>query len=459
MKTSKKNILKIALAFVLVLSVVFAAVACTNNENEVTNADLEAALDEINAKLQSMDDGTTQDYTDIAAQLQAISASLSDADADLVAYYNALVANLNALSEAINPTAEVYEYSEECYAKLQYIDNALRDRDCINGADFKIAQKWIAWTLMQAGYAEEDITYQDVTMTKYYNKDLNLKQVITAGSYTTDGKYYARSGRSYVEVAEADMVEGGTYYVKASIVTPNIVVKKQGKSDKQIIVGAHYDGTGTGDNGSGIALTLTTAEKLANIETEYTIVFVFFTAEEYGCYGSTQYADSMSDEEIDNTLYMINIDSIVCGDYAYLYGGVQQDDLTVTDAEAYYNAVAVAESLGLSFKTNPWTVENPAPGYDEPDYVSPSTGDWSDHVGFKNVGIKYLYLEATNWEIPGPYYEYDGYGETYIIGMLMNTENDYLEYIEKYFPGRPLEHFKTFSALLYALVTQSDVNF
>ena len=113
----------------------------------------------------------------------------------------------------------------------------------------------------------------------------------------------------------------------------------------------HYDGTGTGDNGSGVALGLTTAEKFFDVETQFTIKFVFFTAEEYGLYGSTAYAESMTDEEKANTLYMINIDSIVCGDYCYIYGGVQDNaNKTVTKTEAYDNASAVAKSLGLEFK-------------------------------------------------------------------------------------------------------------
>lgn len=157
---------------------------------------------------------------------------------------------------------------------------------------------------------------------------------------------------------------------------------------------------------------------------------------------------------------MINLDSLVCGDYCYLYGGVQNDATkTVTDTEAFDNAMEVAKSLGLEFKNNPWTYDKPAPGYDVPAHASPSTGDWSDHLGFKNKGIKYVYFEATNWEITGPYEEYDGYGETYLIGMLMNTENDYLEFIEKYFPGRIQHHITQFSALLNALVTQTNVNF
>lgn len=342
-------------------------------------------------------------------------------------------------------------YGDECYEKLKYIDSVLRDRDCIDGENFALAQRWINWNLMEAGYKESDIVYQPVTYTRYVQEtalpSLN-------GTYElADENHYTRQGRSYVADDEGA-------YVKANLTTDNIIIKKQGKSDKQIIVGAHYDGTGTGDNGSGVALALTTAQKLYSVNTQYTIVFVFFTAEEIGCYGSTAYANAMTDEEIENTLYMINMDSLVCGDYTYLYGGVQDNEnKTVTDTEAYYNAVAVAESLGLEFKSNPWTWDNMSPtdiahGNENPSYAFPSTGDWSDHVGFKAKGIQYVYFEATNWEIP----DYTGYGETYLIGMLMNTENDYLEYIEKYFPGRPLHHLNKFSALLYALVTQVSVN-
>lgn len=344
------------------------------------------------------------------------------------------------------------DYAAESYEKVKYIDKVIKDRDCFHGEKFKLAQKWIMWNLIEAGYPEEDIILQDFTVTRYVDKTKDLQAEFCATkSYETDGKTYNKNGRNYVE-AEGD---GGTH-LKVIATTSNIIIKKKGNSEKQIIVGAHYDGDGTGDNGSGVALALTTAQHLINVETEYTIVFVFFSAEEYGCYGSTYYADNMTDKEVGDTLYMINIDSLICGDYCYLYGGTQDDEnKIVTDTEAFDNAMSVAEKLGLKFKKNPWTFDSPAPGDDEVAYASPSTGDWSDHVGFKERGIKYLYFEATNWEIP----DYTGYGETYLIGMLMNTKNDYLEFIETYFPGRPMKHLKQFSALLNGLLTQSNVNF
>lgn len=360
---------------------------------------------------------------------------------------------LNELKEQLGQAqdkTEETDYVQQCYNKVKYIDENISDRDCVAGEQFLYAQDWIKSTLADAGYS--DISTQEVSFTRY----LSLKTLDNAVSdYTTDGKYYKREGRNYVEVEKAEAT-----YAHATVTSDNIIVKKQGKSDKQIIVGTHYDGDGTGDNGSGISLALTMAEKFADIEVPNTVVFVFFTAEEYGCFGSTAYANAMTDEEVANTLYMINMDSLICGDYCYLYGGVQDDEnKTVTQTAAFDNAMAVAKSLGLEFKSNPWTYANPAPGYDTPDYASPSTGDWSDHVGFKNRGIMYVYFEATNWEIPGPYEEYDGYGETYLVGMLMNTENDYLEYIETYFPGRPQKHLYNFFTLLNALLVQPNVNF
>ena len=369
---------------------------------------------------------------------------------------DAIKAQLAQLEAKVDQLKAGKEIAETSYEKVKYIDANLSDRDCYHGENFKATQKWIKDLAHGAGYADSAITTQDVTTSAYAKKDEAEEAFSAAKSYTTDGKFYNRENRKYVEAEDGE-------YIKAAVVTENIIITKPGKSQKQIIVGAHYDGDGTGDNGSGIALALTTAERLVNVDTAYTVKFVFFTAEEYGCYGSTAYANAMSDEEVANTLYMINMDSLVCGDYCYIYGGVQnQEQKIVTQTEAYENAMSIANSLGLNFRSNPWTWENPEPDPENggvPKYASPSTGDWSDHRGFKNRGIKYIYMEATNWEIPGPYGEYDGYGETILVGMLMNTENDYLEYIEKYFPGRIQHHLSQFAPLLYALVTQTDVKF
>lgn len=406
-----KKFITLIMAMVLCLISVFGVTACNDDDKtqKKLNA-LEQGLSEINQKLEEM----KEDYEEQISEISPLGA--------------------------------------ESYKKLKYIDKNLSDRDCFAGENFNEVQNYIKSNLLTAGYAESEITMQEVPVTTY-KKTAQLEQSLSAvKSYTTDGKTYAKNGRKYTEDALGE-------YSKVTAITENIVVTKQGVSDKQIIVGMHYDGTGSGDNGSGIALGLTTAQHFKNVKTQFTVKFVFFTAEEYGCYGSSYYANNMTDTEVNNTLYMINMDSLVCGDYCYLYGGVQDNEnKTVSKTEAYDNAMILAESLGLSFKSNPWTWSNLAPdNYDDtyPDYASPSTGDWSDHVGFKNKGITYLYFEATNWEIP----DYTGYGESLLTGMLMNTQNDYLDYIETYYPGRPLAHLTKFATLLNALLLQKKWNY
>ncbi|MBP5177346.1 MAG: M28 family peptidase, partial [Clostridia bacterium] len=389
---------------------------------------------------------SANDFADVMETIEGF-------DADQLAALNQKIAELSSEGDPAAP-ALAFDYGDECYEKIKYIDKVLHDRDCYTGANSKLTQKWILWNLFEAGYTAEEAYAAPFTLTNYYvETELKTKLSAVQSYALADENHYKRSGRNYV------VDEEGTY-VKVNVTMNNIVAVKKGQTDEQIIVGMHFDGDGTGDNGSGVSLGLTTAQHIHDVETYYTIVFVFFNAEEYGCYGSTAYANAMTDEEVAKTKYMINMDSLVCGDYCNLYGGVQDDkNKTVNGTEAYENAMNVAATLGIEFKTNPWTYDHPAPGYDAPDYASPSTGDWSDHKGFKNRGIKYVYFEATNWEIPGPYYEYDGYGETYLIGMLMNTSNDYLEYIETYFPGRIQSHISKFSALLNALLVQSELDF
>ena len=263
----------------------------------------------------------------------------------------------------------------------------------------------------------------------------------------------------------------------------NIVLTVPGKdTGKQVLACAHYDGDGCGDNGSGTALLLANAVGLAGKTPAQTVKYVFFDCEEEGMLGAAAYAKSMSSKEIAMTEYMVNIDSIAFGDYCNIYGGVQNDKKKkVTETGAYDLAMKKAEALGIktygteqlngyykknktgpqieyfALYTNPWTYENPAPK--NGDYASPATGDWGDHVPFTEIGIKYVYMEATNWYAKGDGGEdaYTGYFETAnrklgYDGMFMNTDADTLKNLEKYFPGRAQAHFEVFSPLLSSLI-------
>jgi alkaline phosphatase isozyme conversion protein len=243
-------------------------------------------------------------------------------------------------------------------------------------------------------------------------------------------------------------VEPFTYEDEAGISnnSNNIVAVKTGDSDKTVIIGAHYDsiteGDGVDDNGSGVAVQLEAAKVLKDMKTPQTLKFVFFGAEEVGLFGSSYHVNKMTPDDISNTLLMINFDSLVAGDNAHVYGDA--------DAKGKYRdrVLEIAIEKGLTLVTQPG---------DNPEYPAGTTGDWSDHVAFKEVGIPHIYFESTNWTLGAK----DGYtqvDETLgLNGEIWHTEFDNVDYIEANFPGRIAERLATFSNVTETLL-QEDLS-
>ncbi|MCQ2467790.1 MAG: M28 family peptidase [Clostridia bacterium] len=261
----------------------------------------------------------------------------------------------------------------------------------------------------------------------------------------------------------------------------NIVLTVEGKDhSKELIVGAHYDGDGVGDNGSGLALLLATAVDLEGTELPYDVKYVFFDGEEEGMLGSSEFARGLSKEECAKVIYMVNIDSIAFGDYCCVYGGETKGNGEVEGTWAYELTCEKAKALGFevygpddldgyykehhtgpeiktgAIYTSPWTKKNPAPAEFFRAF-SPSTIPASDHVPFLDQGIDYVYFEATNWFAGKGVYAYSGYYETYDMslgedGMFMNTSHDTLDNLNGLFPGRMREHFEVYCPLLELII-------
>ncbi|WP_136799480.1 M20/M25/M40 family metallo-hydrolase [Desulfosediminicola ganghwensis] len=223
-----------------------------------------------------------------------------------------------------------------------------------------------------------------------------------------------------VEVQPFTYERGGETYESA-----NIVATREGKFDQAVILGAHYDSvsericdtgeisTGAGDNASGVGVMLEVAETLTEYKTLGTIRFIAFGGEEMGLHGSQYYANQMTEEEIENTAAMINLDSVSSGDYFYVYSGVDDNPGWVRDL-----ALSIGNRIGYDLRTSP--------GSDYFEYGT--TGDWSDHVPFRLLGIPIAYFEWMNWDI-----EPDGGVETEEFGWIMHTCRDNIDYasIEK----------------------------
>ena len=93
----------------------------------------------------------------------------------------------------------------------------------------------------------------------------------------------------------------------------NLVVRKKGKSEETIVVGAHYDkteeGCGAIDNWTGITVVAHLYKTLRSVETEKSYVFVAFDQEEVGLLGSDAMAKAIPKENRERYCAMVNFDS------------------------------------------------------------------------------------------------------------------------------------------------------
>ncbi len=232
-------------------------------------------------------------------------------------------------------------------------------------------------------------------------------------------------------------VDDGTEYTSM-----NVTATKPGLSSQQIIVGAHYDsvdvGVGADDNASGVGVMLEVAERIANMNTPYTIVFIAFGSEENDLDGSYHYAELMSPTETQNTIAYVNLDSLAAGDITYVYSDEGED--------------AFLRDWALG-----WASENDIPLQTIPNVDLEADGDYvADYGAFKDKGIPFIYFEAANWNLGDQdgYTQVDPqYGDE---GCIWHTKYDDLEYLDATFPGRVDEHMRIFVPALYAVCTEYE---
>lgn len=293
---------------------------------------------------------------------------------------------------------QVGNYGEYAYDTLKYIDKNLRERKAGSEQELKAAN-YIKEKLESAGYK---VTVQPFEFTTKKGEKLKSQ---------------------------------------------NIIVTKQGDSDKEVIVGAHYDSvstSGVDDNGSGTVVNLETAIRMINVKTPYTIKFVFFGAEEVGLKGSKAYVDAMTQDEKDNLVYMVNMDSMLAGTYSYVYSGnYNETTKKVENAWPVYQAMEIAKDLNLDIRLNDTKLNY--------DYPSPSTGNWSDHASFRDFA-PYIYFEAANWELPDdpakPEEGSSGAYETESGEVMHNPQRDDLTFIEKEWGDHGKDTIKKYCTLL-----------
>jgi hypothetical protein len=117
----------------------------------------------------------------------------------------------------------------------------------------------------------------------------------------------------YISYGYTDIQED--QFFASGVSTKNLVVTKTGTvyPNTFVIIDAHYDtknGPGANDNGSGTVILLELARLLQSVETEYSIKFIHFSAEEDGLLGSINYVnDDVTNTNMDIKV-VFNIDEV-----------------------------------------------------------------------------------------------------------------------------------------------------
>lgn len=224
-------------------------------------------------------------------------------------------------------------------------------------------------------------------------------------------------------------------------ISRNIIAEKEGSHPDTVIIGAHYDSTddgdGADDNGSGTAILLELAERMAEINTTYSITFIAFGSEENSLDGSRSYVEELGLKERNFLIGFINLDGIIAGNNLYLYGD--------PDSTLYELMDNAPEKSDFIFLSTDYLVEEDG-----------SLCDCGDFSSFQNAGIPIIFIESAD------YTEENGEGWTQVDpefgddGIIQHTSYDTIRYINTSFPGRIEDRLSTVTRFLVDVLVQKS---
>jgi len=279
----------------------------------------------------------------------------------------------------------------------------------------KRAAAWLVGELLAMGYVWDDIEVQE-----FHIYDVG---------FTADRLRWSSGWSVYYNYD----------YMRNTHLSQNVVLTVPGQSDQVIVVGAHYDTVlypGASDNASGTALLLESAQRMRHIDNYYTIVYVFFGAEEVGLLGAYHFVNIFDD--LDRILFMINADVLFEGPYFIFGGGYSSAAGTGTwsRGEARSNDITrqwerIARELntreGLDLRNSQEAI-----------FLS------SDQLVFLDAGITVMMLYGT---------DFDSRGMDYF--RVLHSYRDCYHYIMERWPYKIDDAMRTFSIFLERVLLES----
>lgn len=151
------------------------------------------------------------------------------------------------------------------------------------------------------------------------------------GSMITESTIPAVTTSQEAGVALSELMDAGEVEVTVSVVietfsSRNVIAEKPGTDPDAgtVVLGAHFDTVadvqGANDNGSGTSVLMTLANEIFDSSFPFDIQLIAFGSEEMGLRGSRFYVASLSGEEQDDLVAMLNFDVPGSGNFVELQG-------------------------------------------------------------------------------------------------------------------------------------------
>ena len=225
------------------------------------------------------------------------------------------------------------EHGEIAVNFIEYMSDNLGKRSAFTYRELEAAV-WIVEELLAMGHSFDNIYVQEFTYWEV--RDARWAEM-------DEGGFGGFLGSAHWSTVTSPMILGTDrfYQLRADRVSQNVVLTIPGQSDRFIIVGAHYDSPpypSASDNASGTALLLESAQRMLEHEQYYTIVYVFFGAEEVGLVGAAHFYRMLSPAQRENIVMMVNADVLIEGPYV-IYGAGAFPRVDDEDAENIREAI------------------------------------------------------------------------------------------------------------------------
>jgi len=339
------------------------------------------------------------------------------------------------LDDSFAAFAGSFEYGNHgyfAYRHLEFMQDNLPNRLPFTYRELETAE-WIVSELLEMGFSEDDIE-----MPEFAVADIEIESLAeTVGiefHQLVDGQFANYEAVGYL----ADQIMRDY--------SQNVILTLPGESEQVIIVGAHYDSPGQvsiSDNAAGVALLLESAYRMREVDHYYTIQYVFFGAEEAGLVGALHFTLSLTDEELDNIVLMINADVILDGpDLIYATGYINPPE---DDFERGIGTIVMLIGNREEVHNNDITrnideIANDLNSDYDLELIAKPSGVFaaSDHLAFLELGLPILAFYATH---PAEY-------PVIFSGEVFHSAYDDLHIMNEMFPGRIERALQSYSLFL-----------